>query len=135
MAATALVQTRIDPVLKERAAAVLDNLGLTVSDAVRILRTRIANEAALPFPLATDPAAHDAGFRAKLQQALEDTRPRFRTMTWRHILPSDAQRHFARRPGMTREARMVRMGTSGPRCDLQHPDHPAHRHAQRFRQS
>jgi DNA-damage-inducible protein J len=38
MAATALVQTRIDPVLKERAAAVLDNMGLTVSDAVRILQ-------------------------------------------------------------------------------------------------
>ena len=36
MAATALVQTRIDPVLKERAVAVLDNMGLTVSDAVRI---------------------------------------------------------------------------------------------------
>ena len=44
MAATALVQTRIDPVLKERASAVLDNMGLTVSDAVRILLTRIANE-------------------------------------------------------------------------------------------
>ncbi|SAK83910.1 hypothetical protein AWB75_05465 [Caballeronia catudaia] len=27
MAATALVQTRIDPALKERAAAVLDNMG------------------------------------------------------------------------------------------------------------
>ncbi len=75
MAATALVQTRIDPALKERATAVLDNMGLTVSDAVRILLTRIANDAALPFPLATDPAAHDAWFRAKVQQALQDPRP------------------------------------------------------------
>ena len=70
MPATALVQTRIDPALKERAAAVLDTMGLTVSDAVRILLTRIANEGALPFPLATDSAAHDAWFRAKVQQAL-----------------------------------------------------------------
>jgi DNA-damage-inducible protein J len=75
MPATALVQTRIDPKLKKRATAVLDNIGLTVSDAVRILLTRIANEGALPFPLATDPAAHDAWFRAKVQQALADTRP------------------------------------------------------------
>jgi DNA-damage-inducible protein J len=75
MPATALVQTRIDPALKERAATVLDAMGLTVSDAVRILLTRIANEGALPFPLTTDPAAYDAWFRAKVQQALDDPRP------------------------------------------------------------
>lgn len=75
MAANALVQTRIDPAVKERAAAVLDHLGLTVSDAVRILLTRTANEGVLPFALATDPAAHDAWFRGKVQQALNDTRP------------------------------------------------------------
>ncbi|WOD13344.1 type II toxin-antitoxin system RelB/DinJ family antitoxin [Paraburkholderia kirstenboschensis] len=75
MAATALVQTRIDPALKERAVAVLGNMGLTVSDAVRILLTRVANEGALPFAFATDPAAHDAWFRAKVQEALNDSRP------------------------------------------------------------
>jgi DNA-damage-inducible protein J len=31
MAADALIQTRIDPALKERAAAVLGSMGLTVS--------------------------------------------------------------------------------------------------------
>jgi DNA-damage-inducible protein J len=61
--------------LQQRATAVLDTIGLSVSDAVRILLTRIANEGALPFPLATDPAAHDAWFRAKVQQALADPRP------------------------------------------------------------
>ena len=73
--ATTLVQTRIDPALKERAAAVLDRMGLTVSDAVRMLLTRVANEGALPFSLAADPAAHDAWFRAKVQEALDDPRP------------------------------------------------------------
>jgi len=38
--ASALVQTRIGPVLKERATEVLNNMGLTVSDALRILQTR-----------------------------------------------------------------------------------------------
>ena len=75
MAATTSVQTRIDPALKECAAAVLERKGPTISDAVRILLTRIANEGALPFPSATDPAAHDAWFRAKVLQALDDTRP------------------------------------------------------------
>jgi DNA-damage-inducible protein J len=91
--ATALVQTRIDPVLKERATAGLDTMGLTVSDAVRILLTRVANEGALPFPLATDPAAHDAWFRAKVQQALEDPRPA--------VPRGDVEAHFAKRRAAT----------------------------------
>ena len=43
MASNALVQTRIDADVKEKATAVLENMGLTVSDAVRILLTRTAN--------------------------------------------------------------------------------------------
>ena len=49
MAANALVTTRIDAAVKEEAAAVLAAMGLTVSDAVRLLLTRIAHEHALPF--------------------------------------------------------------------------------------
>lgn len=75
MPANALVQTRIDGAVKERAAAVLEAMGLTVSDAVRILLTRTANEGALPFPLTLDTAAHDAWFRGKVQEALDDPRP------------------------------------------------------------
>lgn len=71
----ALVQTRIDPDVKERAAEVLDNLGLTVSDVVRILLTRIAKEGALPMGFTSDPVAYDAWFKAKVQAALEDSRP------------------------------------------------------------
>lgn len=75
MPANALVQTRIDPAVKERAAAVLGEMGITVSDAVRILLTRTANEGALPFALAQNAAEHDAWFRAKVQEALDDPRP------------------------------------------------------------
>jgi DNA-damage-inducible protein J len=49
MAANALVQTRIDGVIKDEAAAVLAAMGLTVSDAVRLLLTKVAKEKALPF--------------------------------------------------------------------------------------
>jgi DNA-damage-inducible protein J len=75
MAANALVQTRIDPAVKERAAVVLGEMGITVSDAVRILLTRTANEGALPFALMTNAAEHDTWFRAKVQEALDDPRP------------------------------------------------------------
>lgn len=75
MPETALVQTRIDPAIKERAAEVLGQLGITVSDAVRILLTRTANEGALPFELLQSSEAHDKWFRAKVQEALDDPRP------------------------------------------------------------
>jgi DNA-damage-inducible protein J len=75
MASTVPVQTRVDAGIKERASVVLDSMGLTVSDAVRILLTRIANEGALPAGLTTDAVAHDAWFRAKVQEALDDPRP------------------------------------------------------------
>ncbi len=70
MASNALVQTRIDAEVKERATAVLENMGLTVSDAVRILLTRTANEGALPLELFSHSEAHDAWFRAKVLRAL-----------------------------------------------------------------
>ena len=63
MAASALVQTRIDPEVKARASEVLEAMGMTVSDAVRILLTRTAREGALPIELMTDPGAYDAWFR------------------------------------------------------------------------
>ena len=49
MAANQLVQTRIDGAIKEEAAAVLAAMGLTVSDAVRLMLTRVAHDKALPF--------------------------------------------------------------------------------------
>jgi DNA-damage-inducible protein J len=49
MAANQLVQTRIDGAIKEEAATVLAAMGLTVSDAVRLLLTKVAHDKALPF--------------------------------------------------------------------------------------
>jgi len=49
MATNALVQARIDSAVKEEAAVVLAAVGLTVSDAVRLLLTKVARERALPF--------------------------------------------------------------------------------------
>jgi len=75
MAAKTLVQTRIDPDIKERASSVLETMGLTVSDAVRILLTRVANEGALPAGLTTNPEIYDKWFRERVQEALNDPRP------------------------------------------------------------
>ncbi|MDB5507519.1 MAG: addiction module antitoxin, RelB/DinJ family [Devosia sp.] len=49
MPANAVVRARIDEKTKEKAAAVLATMGLTVSDAFRLMMVRIANDEALPF--------------------------------------------------------------------------------------
>jgi DNA-damage-inducible protein J len=51
MATNAVVRSRIDAKVKDKAAVVLGNMGLTVSDAIRIVLTRVANENELPFDL------------------------------------------------------------------------------------
>ena len=61
MAANALVQARIDSEVKEEATAVLAAMGLTLSDAVRLMLTRVAREHALPFdPLIPNPKTIEA---------------------------------------------------------------------------
>jgi DNA-damage-inducible protein J len=74
-AQTSMLHIRVDDKLKADATEKLASFGLTVSDAVRILLTRIANEGALPAGLTADPDAYDAWFRAKVHEALADTRP------------------------------------------------------------
>jgi DNA-damage-inducible protein J len=51
MAANAFVRARVDEKIKKEAAAVLADMGLTVSDVVRIVLTRVAKEKALPFEM------------------------------------------------------------------------------------
>ncbi len=49
MTENAIVRARIDQRIKNEAAAVLGAMGLTVSDAFRLMMVRIAKEKALPF--------------------------------------------------------------------------------------
>ena len=73
MAANHLVQARINPTVKEEAAAVLAAMGLTVSDAVRLLLTKVAHEKALPFaPLVPNAVTIEA-----MKEARRGGLPRF----------------------------------------------------------
>ncbi len=49
MKGDAVVRARIDTATKERASAALAAMGLSVSDAIRLLMLRIADEQRLPF--------------------------------------------------------------------------------------
>ncbi|MDR2015431.1 MAG: type II toxin-antitoxin system RelB/DinJ family antitoxin [Azoarcus sp.] len=48
-AADTYVRARIDTNTKERAASALEAMGLSISDAIRLLMLRIADEHRLPF--------------------------------------------------------------------------------------
>ena len=74
-AQTSMLHVRVDDQLKAQAADALAGVGLTLSDAVRILLTRVAAEGGLPVGLTADPDAYDAWFRAKVQEALADPQP------------------------------------------------------------
>ncbi|MCY4051599.1 MAG: type II toxin-antitoxin system RelB/DinJ family antitoxin [Gammaproteobacteria bacterium] len=82
-AQTSMLHVRVDDQLKAQASEVLAGVGLTLSDAVRILLTRVTAEGGLPAGLASDPDVYDAWFRSKVQEALDDQRlaqPQARTM-------------------------------------------------------
>ena len=73
MAANQLVQARINGAVKEEAPTVLAAVGLTLSDAVRLLLTKVAQEKALPFaPLIPNAVTIEA-----MKEARKGNLPRF----------------------------------------------------------
>jgi DNA-damage-inducible protein J len=70
--ANTVVRARIDEKTKDEAAAVLATIGLSVSDAFRMMMVRIANDRALPFepllPNAKTVAAMKEARRGKLKR-------------------------------------------------------------------
>jgi len=70
MSSNAIVRARIDEGIKEEATHVLAKMGLTVSDAIRLMLIRVASEKALPFavkvPNAETAAAMEEARRGSL---------------------------------------------------------------------
>jgi len=73
--ANVIVQAIIDKSVKEEASIVLATMGLTVSDAVRLLLTRVARERALPF----DPLVPNAETIEAMKEARRGGLPSFQT--------------------------------------------------------
>ena len=73
MAADAVVRARIDAATKNRAAMALAAMGLSISDAIRLLMLRIADEQQLPFTVKVP----NAETRAAMEEARAMGRPRF----------------------------------------------------------
>ena len=76
MSANAVVRARIDEHIKEEATIVLASMGLTVSDAFRIMLTRIAREKALPF----EPLVPNSETIEAMKEARRGNLPSFTTV-------------------------------------------------------
>jgi len=63
MATTEMVHVRVNKRVKAQAARTLSAMGLSVSDAVRVLLTRVAAEKALPFEVKVPNATTAAAMR------------------------------------------------------------------------
>jgi len=77
MATTEMVHVRIDKRTKAKAAKALAAMGLSVSDAVRVLLTRVATEKSLPFEVRIPNAATVAA----MQEARNGGLPSFRRVS------------------------------------------------------
>jgi len=76
MPANTVVRARIDEHIKEEASIVLATMGLTVSDAFRIMLTRVAHEKALPF----EPLIPNETTIAAMREAREGKGVKFATI-------------------------------------------------------
>ncbi len=76
MPANELVQARIDGKIKKEAAIVLAAIGLTVSDAVRLMLTRVAQDKELPF----EPLIPNAETIEAMQEYRKGTAKRYNNM-------------------------------------------------------
>jgi DNA-damage-inducible protein J len=76
MTENTVVRARIDERTKSEASAVLASIGLTASDAFRMMMTRIAREKALPFePLVPNEETIEA-----MRESRKGKLPRFKTV-------------------------------------------------------
>ena len=71
----AVVRARVDEALKDNATLILGELGLTVSDFMRIALTRVVNDRALPFDMKVP--------NAETREAIYESRAMVKTRTAR----------------------------------------------------
>jgi DNA-damage-inducible protein J len=69
---SSVVQISIDPSIKDEATKVFSQMGLSVSDVMRIVLSRTATEGRVPVEMIADQASYDAWFKSKVMETLEE---------------------------------------------------------------
>jgi len=79
MSQTSMLHVRVDTTMKDQAVQALDSMGLTVSDAVRILLKRVVTDQAFPLELKVP--------NAETQAAMEEAREIMTSRSLRFATP------------------------------------------------
>lgn len=99
MSDEAIIETRIDADLRDRAEKVLRQSGMTIPDLVRLAITRTAEDGTVPFGLQGEEPGYDAWFREQVQEALDDLRPSLSNEEVREHM-AKIRRELAQKMGM-----------------------------------
>ena len=78
MSSTTMIHVRVEEKIKAQATKALSAMGLSISDAVRVLLTRVAAEKRLPFEVKV-PNAETRAAMTEAEELLRGRRARFRT--------------------------------------------------------
>ena len=95
MPARVVVRATVDEQTKREAAAVLATMGLTVSEAIRILMARVARDKAMPFEVGKEHTADAA--RAGGRYSLEDVRAALWPTTLTHRSEEETRKKIKER--------------------------------------
>ena len=74
MSEDVVVAAHIDSEIRDRAEKVLDHIGMTLPELIRLAVTQVADDGALPQGLDLE---YDAWVRQQVQEALDDPSPTF----------------------------------------------------------
>ena len=80
MTADTIIRARIDSGTKQRAVEALSAMGLSLSDAIRMLMLRIAEERRLPFELKVPTYEETGGASGRATQRVENGEDLFRDL-------------------------------------------------------
>lgn len=75
MSATQMIHVRVDPELKAGAEQALENVGLSLSEAIRVFLHRVVRDNGMPVGLGSDPDTYERWIEERIGLALADRRP------------------------------------------------------------
>ena len=92
-----IIRSRIDPAIKEEASRLLQKMGLTMSDAIRLFLHRVIADKGLPFEVKTPKEATMAAVRAAERDDLERTSLKGISREWEAACEKSSKRRVSRK--------------------------------------
>jgi DNA-damage-inducible protein J len=92
-----VIRSRIDPAIKEEASRLLEKMGLTMSDAIRLFLHRVIVDKGLPFQVKAPNEATVAAVRAAKRGELERTSLKGIAREWEAACAKSSRRRNSRK--------------------------------------